>query len=218
MMNQTGSVAKTLIIILGCVLVFIVTPTLVIYGYVNNLRNQGIDYETQLSAQYLANQNYLSAYISGFYEMLGVASLKSEEVNKNLVEAVKGRYDKEGLSMNSALFSAIAEAYPDLSVLNIFDKVNDYIASKREGYRAIQDKLLDMLRSYDAWRQKGIIQSRVIVAILGVPTERLEARIGDEVLRGSAARDKMYQIVLTEQARDAYRTNTMAPLSVNGNR
>lgn len=213
-MKRNAGSAKVALIVLGCVFGLIFLVSFGVYGYVNGLRSTSIDYETQLNAQYLANQNYLSAYISGFYEQLGVANLKSEKLDKILLDAVKGRYDKEGFSTKGALFSAIAEAYPDLSGLDIYDKIVDYIASKREGYRAIQEKLLDMLRGYDRWRQDGYAQSAIITSVIGVPTQRLEARIGETVLRGPEAREKMWQIVLAEQARDAYRTGTMAPLSV----
>ena len=185
------------------------------YGYLNGLRSESVRLETQLSAQYQSNQNFLSSYISGFYEQLGVANLKSEKLDAILLDAVKGRYEKSGgFSSNGAFFSAVVEAYPDLAGLNIFDKIVDYVAAQREGYRNIQDKLLDMLKSYDAWRADGFVQSWIVRSFLGVPTERLEARLGATVIRGSGARDKMYQIVLASEATKAYETGTMDPLSV----
>lgn len=60
--NETGS-AKIVLISLACVFGFILFAVLGVYGYVNGLRSTSISYETQLNAQYLANQNYLSAYI-----------------------------------------------------------------------------------------------------------------------------------------------------------
>jgi hypothetical protein len=84
------------------------------------------------------------------------------------------------------------------------------------GYRGIQDKLLDMLRGYDSWRQSGIIQSWIISSWLNVPSQRLEARIGTDTLRGNAARDKMYQIVLASKAKAAYEFGTMDPLNTSG--
>lgn len=197
------------------VLAFLVFVCVSLYSYANTLRNQSVGYETQLTAQYLANQAYLSAYVGGFYEQVGIANLKSEKMDKILTDAVKGRYEKSGgFSPNGALFSAIKEAYPDLGGLNIFDKMMDYISSKREGYRADQQKLLDMLRSYDKWREEGILQSWIIKSILNVPSERLEARIGESVLKGQSARDKMYQIVLTEGITESYQKGTMKALSV----
>lgn len=212
--NQKGS-AQIALIVVGCIFVAMISVALVMYGYVNSLRSESVGHETGLNAQYLASQNYLSSYFSGFYEKVGVANLKSAKLDKILLDAVKGRYDKEGFSSKTALFSAIAEAYPDLSGLDAYDKIIDYISSQREGYRANQDKLLDMLRSYDNWRQDGYLQSLIVESLLGIPSQRLEARIGEVVLRGREARDKMYLIVLTEQTRDAYKSGTMAPLSVN---
>lgn len=185
------------------------------YGFINSLRSESVAREYALNAQYLSNQNYLSAYISGFYEQLGVAKAKSDKLDQILTDAVKGRYeDSGGFKANGAFFSAIVEAYPDLAGLNVYDKIVDYVASQREGYRGIQDKLLDMLRSYDTWRQDGLIQSKIVSGILGIPSERLEARIGTDVKRGLEARERMYTIVLASQAKKAYETGTLEPLQV----
>jgi len=185
------------------------------YVYLNGLRNESIQHEAGLSAQYPSNQNFLSSFISGFYEQLGVAGLKSEKMDGILLDAVKGRYEKSGgFSSNGAFFSAVVEAYPDIKGLNVYDKIVNYISANREGYRARQDKLLDMLRVYDEWRRYGIIRSRIVSGILGIPSERLEARIGDQVLRGADARNKMYQIVLASDAKRAYETGVMEPLQI----
>jgi hypothetical protein len=184
------------------------------YGYTNKLRTQNIGFETTLSAQYLSNQNYLSEYVSGFYETLGVANIKSDKMDKILTDAVKGRYGEKGFSSDGAFFSAIKEAYPDITGLNIYDKIIDYVKSRRAGYRDIQDKLLDMLATYDRWRKEGWVQSYIVANVIGAPTEDLKARVGTEITTGKAALDKMYQIVLTEQAVDAYSTGKMAPLQI----
>lgn len=198
------------------VLVVIVTSGISLYGYINALRNERVDWETQLPNQYAANQAYLSAYVGGFYEQVGVAKLKSDKMDKILLDAVKGRYEGTGgfKSSNEALFSAIKEAYPDLSGLNIFDKMMDYISSKREGYRADQQKLLDMLRAYDKWRASGIVQSWIIKHVLDCPSENMIARIGEKKYTGQAALDQMYLLVLVEGTTEAYTTGKMKPLEV----
>lgn len=198
------------------VLVGLVGGAFSLYGYINTLRDQRVDWETQLPNQYSANQSYLSAYMGGFYEQVGVAKLKSDKMDKILLDAVKGRYEGAGgfKSSKEALFSAIKEAYPDLSGLNIFDKMMDYIASKREGYRADQAKLLDMLRGYDKWRQSGILQSWIIKHILDCPSENMIARVGEKKFTGQAALDQMYLIVLVEGTTEAYTTGKMKPLEV----
>jgi len=198
------------------VLLFVSTS---MYGCANSLRSEGVRHESGLSAQYQSGQNYLSAYVSGFYEQIGVANLKSDNMDKILLDAVKGRYDGKTNAApdQKAMFSAMVEAYPNLSSLDVYDKIMNYVASNREGFRNIQEKLLDMLRSYDNWRQDGVVQTRFVEYVLGFPTTRLEARItGEPTLTGPTALAKMREIVLTGAAVDAFKTGKMAPLSVGG--
>jgi hypothetical protein len=114
------------------------------------------------------------------------------------------------------MFVAIAEAYPEAGVAELMDnwgKIQDYVSAGREGYRATQSKLLDQLRAYDTWRQRGLIR-RAVVRMLGFPSDNLEARVGELVLSGEMARMKMYQVVLTSKAIEAYETGLMDPLEV----
>lgn len=169
----------------------------------SSTKSQGVDKETQLTAQYRDNQNTLSAYIAGFYEQTGVAKVKSDKLNAILLDAVKGRYEgKMSPGTGGAFFSAITEAYPDLSALNIYDKIVDYVSAGREGYKNKQTLLLDRIRDYDNWRNKGLFHPGW-VKLAGFPSTNLEA--GPDVT-GSAALVKMKQIVLTSQARKAYET------------
>ncbi len=213
----TFQIGKKIVISLGIIVVALIV-VFGFYGYVNSLRTEGVNLETALSAQYQSNQNFLSAYISGFYEQLGLANAKSEKMDQILTDAVKGRYEgngaESGFNTKGAFFSAMIEAYPNLDGLNIYDKIVDYVSSQRAGYRNIQDKLLDMLRSYDAWRGEGFIQSQIVKSLLGIPSDRLEARLPGNSIRGVLARDRMYQIVLASQAQKAYETGTMDPLQV----
>src|SRR5262245_58567300 len=106
----------------------ILAVLLVFVGYqqLNGVHQARADYENGLNAQYVSNQNELSSYISGFYEQLGVAKLKSQKLNDILLAAVKGRYDAKGSAAQvgkGQLFSAISEAYPELTGLNVYDKV-----------------------------------------------------------------------------------------------
>lgn len=205
---------KNLIIAL-VVIMALVVASFSLYGYLNGLRTESVHQETALNAQYLANQNYLSAFLSGFYEQLGIAKYKSEKLNEIITDYVKGRsFAQGGKSERAGFINVVVEAVPNIGKLDILDKMMDYVAAQREGYRAAQDKQLDMLRHYDDWRQDGYVQSFVVAKIIGVPTRRLQASIGIELTRGAEAREQMYRIVLASQARDAYRTGTMEPLNV----
>lgn len=211
---------KWVLVVLGAFMLIALIFGAKCYSYANGTRDEGIQFETSLTAQYLSNQNDLSSYISGFYEQISVLDAQSEVLDKVLLDAVKGRYDEAdgggGFTINSPMFAAIVEAYPEAGVQELmanWGKVQDYITAGREGYRAKQDKLLDMIRAYDEWRGKGIIKHRVVSG-LGFPSDKLEARIGKEVLKGEDAREQMLLIVLVESAREAYESGTMEPLSV----
>lgn len=198
--------------ILLALLAVLIGTGLALYGYANSLRSQDVSWSTQLNAQYLSNQNYLSNYVSGFYEQLGLVKYKSEKLDQVLLDYAKSRGEKG--SVGQAFLVAVVEAVPDLKGLNIADKMLAYVQAGREGYRATQDKLLDMLKGYDAWRQDGYVQSWIIANVIGAPSDRLEARIGTTVYRGKEARDKMYTIVLTSDTKKAYESGTMEPLKV----
>jgi hypothetical protein len=203
-------------IIAGAVAVALLLCGIATYNYFNGLQQTGVDYETQLNAQYLDNQNELSAYKSTIYEQAGIANLKSDKLDQILLDAVKGRYEGKTSAQpgQGQLFSAITEAYPDLD-LKVYDKIVDQISAGRERYKNKQTKLLDLLRGYDKWRSTGIIQSRLISAA-GFPSNSLEARIGTSVKHGMEARDQMYLIVLTSDTKKAYETGVDDPISVPG--
>ena len=206
-------------LIAGTVIALVVV--LFAYSLFNGLYNTGVQYEQRLKNQYLDNQNYLSAYISGFYEQVSVARGATDALDQILLDAVKGRYENTsagggGYTVNSPFFNAIVEAYPEASpqeLVKIWSKLQDYVASQREGYRNVQSKLLDMLRAYDTWRYSGLIQSKV-VSIVGFPSQRLEARFGNNVLTGQRALDKMYELVLDSKTRQAYENGTLDPLEI----
>jgi hypothetical protein len=215
--NSRGGMAVGLVVGLG-MLGVLAAVGLMMFGYANNLRHEGVGLETQLAGQYLDNQNELSTFISNFHEQVGIANMKSEKINEILRDAVKGRYESEngnvGYGKGSPLFSAIVEAYPNLNGLDVWDKVGSLVAAGRESYKAKQSKLIDQLRNYDKWRKEWLVRSWVLKNVLGFPSDALEARIGTKVLRGQEALDQMYLIVLASDARKAYETGTLDPLQV----
>ena len=199
----------------GVLLLLVMT----MYGKFNGINKDGVKRETALSAQYQDNQNELSKFQSGFYEMLGVADAKSAQMDKILSDAVKGRYENgssaavPGAAGNTALFSAMVEAYPDLSGLDAFDKIIDYAAAGRESYKQQQSKLLDMLREYDTWRRSGLIHKQ-FVKVSGFPSSDLRAQIGAKAVTGEAALEQMRLIVTTSSTQEAYTTGTQEPMVI----
>lgn len=183
--------------------------------------NDGVRLERALNAQYLSNQNDLSAFIAGYREQWGVIDATTTQLLQPfVVDAVKGRYDdKDAAGMptgtiNASLFiKAIAEAYPDTKgVTDMSGKLVIWIQARRQGFQSSQDKLLDMLRRYDTWRSE---QPRgFFLNMMGFPSSNLEARVGGEVYQGARAREQMYRIVLTSDATKAFQSGTMEPLTI----
>lgn len=186
------------------------------YSAAMNVRGEGIRRETALSAQYPANQVYLSEYNSGFYEQFGLLKYKSDKLDEILENYAIGRSGEGGQSARAGFINAVVEAVPDISGLNIADRMFDYVQAKRQGYREYQEKLLDMLRSYDTWRSGEDSGLRWFFAnkFWDFPTDRLEARIGAQVWHGAEAREKMYLVVNTSTTREAYETGIMEPMQV----
>ncbi len=193
------------------VLAVILLIGLGLYGKANSIQKTGVGYEKQLNATYLDNQNELSKFTSGFYEQLGIANAKSDQMDRILQDAVSGRYENAAQGQGGAMFSAMVEAYPDLAGLNSFDKVMDYVAAGRQSYKEQQSKLLDMIRVYETWSESGIIHS-MLVDMMGYPSKNLEARIGTGVVTGELALQQMKLIVTSEGVQQAYTTGKQEPL------
>ena len=190
------------------IVAFVAIMAMVGFGKVNGLRDNLIQKEASLVAQYKDNQNELSTYILQFKESMGVAGKSSERLEEILTEAVKGRYDGNmEPGTGGSMFSAITEAYPDLTATaESYNKVQDLVVSGREGYKNKQTKLLDMIRDYDTWRESDLVNSFIIKSWLKAPTDRMKVTVGEQTFKGQDALDKISQIVLTKDAITSYET------------
>lgn len=224
-MNKLKTINPLVLIAgLGCLSVFGVVFLFAISSllYWNSLDNQGNRQENQLNAQYLDNQNYLSTYISGFYEQVGLANAQSDVLNSILLDAVKGRYDGKLGQQDSGSGSLIGnilvirEAYPNVDVLlKNWGEIQVYVRDQREGYRLFQSKLLDQIRVYEDFMDTGNPMKKLLLAtFVDFPSNDLEARIGTKVIRGEAALEQMKLIVNTESTLEAYQDGTLEPLKV----
>lgn len=204
---------KKLLIGGGAAVLVIVIVAVSFLGYINGIRNEGIKQENALEAQYQNNQNELSTYITSMTESLGVADKGANKLKEVLTEAVKGRYDGEmEPGTGGAMFSAISEAYPDLTATSeSYAKVQDLVVSGRTAYKNQQTKLLDQIRAYETWSESGIFRN-MVVDMLGFPSKSLEARVGDTVYTGEEALQQMKRLVLTNDAVTSYETGETAPL------
>lgn len=186
-------------------------------GY-NGVRKEAINKERSLNAQYRSNQNELSSYKAGAREQFSVAVASTNALNTIIEDAVKGRYegDTGAQPTGGALFSAIVEAYPNLDRnTGIYERIVDYIQGKREAYKNVQNKLLDMIADYENYLSDSIFRQPFLS---NFPSNRLEARIGNNPpAKGEAALEEMKRIVLTAEASKAYESGEEEPLDFSGN-
>jgi hypothetical protein len=203
--------------IVGVIILAIIIAGLSTFGAINGIRNEGISKEQGLMAQYSSNKNELSTYTLQFDETLGVAQAGADKLNSILSAAVQGRYDNDSSlkpGTSGALFSAIQEAYPDLTATSAsYAKVQDLVISGRAEYRDDQDKLIDMTRSFKTWQQTGIIKHNIISA-LGFPDAGLTVTENNQTYTGQAALDRISRVILSQSAQDSYNSGTVAPLVV----
>jgi hypothetical protein len=192
--------SKRLIIILAAVLIGIIF-IFSMFGWINNLQKGSVQREVRLSRQYESLKTGLDAFLTTAREQAGVTTAQSATFDKIMLDAVQGRYQgKEGGGTTAqpgsgTLFSAIAEAYPNLDALNSsYGRILDTISSGRTSFSNNQQKLQDELREYDQWRKSGIIQSAVISGIVGVPTNNLTVNNGTPQ-HGQAAYDVMSNVI-----------------------
>lgn len=200
--------------IVGAVVgILAIAALLVGFATWNSTRNEGVSKQNALIAQYKDNQNELSSYVLKFNDSLGIADRQSEELNKILNDAVQGRYDgKMNPGTGGAMFSAIQEAYPDLTAnTKMYEKVQTLVESGREAYKNKQTRLLSMVQDFNTWRQSGIIKSQFI-SLMGFPNSDLKITVGDKSYTGMEALDKLSNPILDDTTIDAYSKGKQGPL------
>lgn len=189
--------------------VILILGSIVVGTTVMGIYNTGVEYQTRLTAMYQSNQNELSTYVTSIYEQIGVANLKTAKMDTIITHAVQGRYGEDGFSADGAFFSAVSEAYPDLD-LSIYDEIRRSVEAGRTAFKVKQDMLLDVIRSFDTYRQG---MPRGLVAEFFFPNDNLQARIGGEVVAvGDAALSQMRVLVLNGEAVESFQTGTTEPL------
>lgn len=201
--------------VIGGALLILLIGILTAYGTINSARGGAITRENAIVAQYSDNKAELSKNILIINETLGIADRQSDVLNKILADAVQGRYDGDlQPGTGGTMFSAIAEAYPDLTATSeSYQKVQDAISSQRESFKKQQSKLLDMIRNYKDWTKADLFRSWVLDAFIGgTPTDNLEIQHNGQPLKGQNALDQISTIITTSDAEDAYSTGTQEPI------
>lgn len=198
-------------------LVGIAVVIFVIWGistYVGT-RNTGRELELGLTQQFKTVQINYGQFRLKIHDELGIAREKRDAIDKILGDAVAGRYnhkDDETKVDRASLFSAIKEAYPDLSGLGIYDKIIDDIQAGRARFAAEQVQLADQVRRYNTWRNTGGLFHPLFVGWLGFPSDLLEVQIGSNKLTGAQAFEKMNIVIVGGDTAQVFDTGFDKPI------
>lgn len=199
-------------LIVAAVLLF---GTVSVIGTYTSVRNDGRNMELSMNAHWKNTQTRYGQFRMGMADKMAIAREKRDAINKILVDAVSGRYDKQGQPGTvdqQAVFSAIVEKYPDLKGLDIFDQLIIDIQAGREAFAKDQETMADMVRSYNSWRTTGSFLHPTFVEWAGFPSDILEARVGDKVYYGQEALDKMSTVIMGQGTSEIFDTGTDKPL------
>ena len=175
----------------------VVVAALYCISVYTSVRNAGNTKEAALSAKYSSIQADYGQWRLGVTDSLGIAREKRGAMDQILTHAIEGRYNKPGSPQvdNGKLFSAISEAYPDLTGLNIYDKILDYVKQGREKFSANQAALQALVQDYNTWRTTGSFLHPMIAGWL-FPSGNLKARVGDRTYTGEEALEKMSRVIV----------------------
>lgn len=176
-----------------------------------DVRNEGRAQELGLTAQWKTMMSNYGQFRLRVVDELNIAREKRDAIDKILVDSVTGRYDKNGQTGavdRQAVVSAIAEAYPDLKGLNIYDSVLKDIQAGRERFAKDQEQTADMVRSYNDWRSTGSFLHPTFARWAGFPSPLLEARVGGQVYHGQEALDKMSLVIVGNDTAKIFETGT----------
>lgn len=187
---------------------------LVVLGVYKTTRNEGRTLERTLSSEFQSTQARYGQFRLGAADLFGIVHEQAAKMDQILRDSSTGRYDVKdaegkptGEVDQKLLFLAIKEAYPDLKSLSeSYDKILTYVQAGRQRFAKDQETLADMVRSYNTWRTTGAIYHPTVVGWVGFPSDALEVRIGDKVLNGQAALDKMSEVFIGTDAVKIFET------------
>jgi hypothetical protein len=181
------------------------------------VRNDGRRQELDLTNQYKQMMARYGQFRASAGDQLGIAREKRDALDKIFTDVIEKRspqfVNKDGSVNTPAVVSAVREAYPDLSGLNIFDRLLVVIEAGRKRFAEDQAKLADQVRSFNDWRTTGSLFHPWFVSKVGFPSSVLEVRIGNDLLTGEPALNKMSEVIMTRDSQEIFDTGTDKPLS-----
>ncbi len=190
---------KYRVIIAIAVVLVLVIGVLVIK---NGVTNKGNEKQQSLIATYNKTTNVLSDCLVKTKSAVGVAQATKGALNEVITEAVRGRYTAGSTAhpgSGNALFSAIAENYPDTSRLaKVFENVQIIINGCRTEFREEQSALQAEVTRFVSWKT-GSFTVRTFGG-KNYPNNELAIKKDGKFIRGAEALTQMRELVVVSEA------------------
>ncbi len=208
------------LIVLGVILGGILLSAMYVISLYTTTRNEGRHEELALTAKYKAVMVSYGQDRLAFTDQLGIAREKRDAMDKILVDAVAGRYNKPGSPQvdNGKFFSAIKEAYPDISGVGIYDKILDFVTKMRNKFATDQTQIQNMVRDYNEWRTTGSFLHPWIVNLCGFPSDSLEVIVNGKTYHGKEALDMMSRPIVGSDTNQIFDSGTDQPVMPTNNK
>jgi hypothetical protein len=154
-------------IVIGLGLTFVLVG-LFACGSLMSFNNTSVDLETQISAQYEANQAVYDKTWKSIVQTANVADAHAEKFKDIVVKSVEGRYGND----SGLLFKAISESSGQALPVELFAKVQQIIEAGQAEFTANQKILISKKQTYE--RHLKTFPNTVYAGMLGYPRIKLD--------------------------------------------
>jgi hypothetical protein len=141
--------SKSLAVLIATAVIFFVVIATSI-GWFVGTRNEFIQLELGVAAQYNQNRNNYDNFVKSVVEVAQVPAMYTKDLEKVTAAAISGRYGADG---SKAVFQFIKEQNPQLDA-SIYKKVQQVIEAGRLSFESNQKTLLDKKRVYEVQLQQ----------------------------------------------------------------
>jgi hypothetical protein len=194
----------------GAIVGILAVILLVVFMIRVGVTNDGNKKQQDLITYYNDTTNVLSDCLVKTKQSIGVTRAQTDALDKVITDAVRGRYtgDTTARPTGGALFSAIAEQYPNTDKLSeTFGKVLVVINGCRSDFRDSQSILQRAATQFEQWRTGSFT-----VRNFGggnYPTSALAITLNGETVSGKAAFAQMRKLVVVSDAQTGRDTGTI---------
>ena len=132
-------------------------------GWVIGTRNEFVQQEQGIKAQYDQNRNNYDNFVKSVIETAGVAGKYADDLAKVTRAAIEGRYGANG---SQAVFQWIQEQNPQVDA-SIYKKIQQVIEAGRLSFETNQKTLIDKKRVYETMLNQ--FPGNLVAGMMGFP-------------------------------------------------